>query len=71
MGVNEIVSQALELKANDRFKVVDEILKSLDKPDTEIDKIWAIESQNRLEAYRKGNLETVSEEDFFSYKYED
>ena len=69
MGVNEIVSQALELKANDRFKVVDEILKSLDKPDSEIDKIWADESQNRLAAYRRGELETVSEEEFFSYKY--
>lgn len=70
MSVNEVIEQALELKANDRFKIVDEILKSLDKPDEEIDQIWADESANRLEAYRSGELETVSEEEFFSYNYE-
>jgi len=70
MSVNQIIEQALELKVNDRFKIVDEILKSLDKPDTQIDNIWAEESQSRLNAYRKGELETVSEEEFFSYNYE-
>ncbi|MEA2049173.1 MAG: addiction module protein [Campylobacterota bacterium] len=69
MSVNEVLKQALELKADDRFKIVDEILKSLDKLDEEIDEIWTNESISRLEAYRKGSLETVSEEDFFNYKY--
>lgn len=71
MGVNELLNQALRLKANDRFKIVDELLKSLDKPDEEIDTVWANESQNRLEAYKRGEIGTVSEEEFFSYKYED
>jgi len=70
MSVNEVLEQALELKANDRFKIVDEILKSLDKPDNEIDEIWTNESISRLEAYRKGELDTVTEEEFFNYKYE-
>ena len=70
MSVNEVIEQALELKANDRFKIVDEILKSLDKPDEEMDQIWADESKNRLDAYRNGKLKTVSEEEFFSYNYE-
>ncbi|MEA2018990.1 MAG: addiction module protein [Campylobacterota bacterium] len=70
MSVNEVLEQALELKANDRFKIVDEILKSLDQPDEEMDEIWANESISRLEAYRRGELETVSEQDFFSYKYD-
>lgn len=71
MSVNEVLEQALELKANDRFRIVDEILKSLDKPDDEIDQVWANESVNRLNTYRQGNLKTVSQEEFFSFKYED
>ena len=70
MSINEILEQALELKANERSKLIDELLKSLDKPDKEIDDIWAEESDKRLEAYRKGELNTVSEEEFFNYKYE-
>ena len=69
MSVNEVLQQALELKANDRFKIVDEILKSLDKPDTQIDETWANEADKRIESYRKGELETVTEEDFFNYAY--
>lgn len=70
MSINEILEQALELKANERSKLVDELLKSLDKPDEEIDEIWAQEADKRLEAYRRGELKTVSEEDFYNYKYE-
>lgn len=70
MSINEVLEQALELEANERSKLVDELLKSLDKPDEEIDQIWADESVNRLESYRKGELDIVSEEEFFNYKYE-
>jgi putative addiction module component (TIGR02574 family) len=70
MSVSEVIEQALELKTNERFRVVDEILKSLDKPDIEIDSIWADEAERRLSAFRQGKLATVSEEEFFSYKYD-
>lgn len=69
MSVHELLEQALDLKASDRFIIVDELIKSLDKPDQEIEAIWANESENRLEAYRKGELKTVSEEEFFNYEY--
>jgi hypothetical protein len=32
----------------------------LDKPDPEIDRIWAVESRKRWLAYKAGKLETVS-----------
>jgi len=32
MSINDILQQALQLKANERSKLVDELLKSLDKP---------------------------------------
>ncbi|MEA3353124.1 MAG: addiction module protein [Campylobacterota bacterium] len=65
MSVNEVLEQALELKVNERSKLVDELLKSLDKPDEEIDEIWVVEADKRLEAYRRGELKAVPMEDIF------
>ena len=65
MSINEVLEQALELKANERSKLIDELLKSLDKPDVEIDEIWADEANNRLEAYRKGEIKAVPMENIF------
>lgn len=70
MSINELLEQALELKAIERSKLIDELLKSLDKPDQEVDKVWENEANKRLESYRKGEVEILSEEEFFNYKYE-
>lgn len=69
MGKNEILEQALHLKANERFLLVEELLKSLDTPDENINKIWEDEANKRVDAFKKGELETVSEKDFFDYEY--
>ena len=69
MSKNEVLELALHLKASERFLIIDELLKSLDKPDKEIDEIWEDEALNRLKAYDDGKLETVSEEEFFNYEY--
>ncbi|MBD3789676.1 MAG: addiction module protein [Campylobacterales bacterium] len=66
MSINDILQQALQLKANERSKLVDELLKSLDKPDEEIEKIWADEAQKRLKAYREGKLKTVPMQEVFA-----
>ena len=34
-----------------------------------IDKIWDEESIKRTEAYKKGELETISSDEFFNYEY--
>jgi len=34
-------------------------------PDPQIEKIWALETERRLKAYRAGELKTVSFEDVF------
>ena len=69
MGKNEILEQALHLKANDRFLLIEELLKSLDKPDENINKIWEEEANRRVDLHKDGKLETVSEKDFFDYEY--
>lgn len=57
MSSKDIFEQALKLKPDERFTVVEGLLKSLDEPDKELDKIWAEEAEKRLEAYREGSLE--------------
>ena len=34
-----------------------------------IDKIWDEESIKRAEAYKKGELDTISSDEFFNYEY--
>ena len=65
MSINELLEQALTLNVNERTKLIDELFKSIDKPDEEIDQIWADEADKRLEAYRKGEIKVVPMEDIF------
>jgi len=65
MSSKEILEQALKLKADERFIVVEGLLKSLDEPDLSLDVIWAEEAERRLRAYRAGKLEGVPMEDIF------
>lgn len=61
----DILEQALKLKPNERFLVVEGIIKSLDEPDSSLDAIWANEAEKRLKAYRAGNLEGIPIEEVF------
>lgn len=67
MSKNEVLELALHLKADEKFLIIDALLKSLDKPDKNIDDVWEDEAISRLKAYDEGKLETVSEEEFFNY----
>ncbi|OQW97819.1 MAG: addiction module protein [Desulfobacteraceae bacterium A6] len=61
----EILKQALKLKPDERFMVVEGLIKSLDEPDSLLDSIWAEEAEKRLNAYRAGNLEGIPMEEIF------
>ena len=65
MSRKEILEQALSLKPEDRFMIVEGLIESLDHPDQTIDEIWAKEAEKRLDAYRKGDLEGVPMDDIF------
>ena len=49
MSINELLEQALTLNVNERTRLIDELFKSIDKPDEEIDQIWVDEANKRLE----------------------
>ena len=65
MNSQEILKQALELKPQEKFLVLEGLLESLDMPDKDIDKIWYEESGKRLKAYRNGKLEGIPMEEIF------
>jgi len=65
MGSKEILEQALQLKPDERFILVEGLLKSLDEPDYDLDAIWVEEAEKRLKAYRAGELEGIPMEEIF------
>ena len=66
MRGKDILKEALNLEPVEKFIVVEGLLKSLDEPDSELDKIWADEAERRLEAYRDGKLKGITMEEIFN-----
>lgn len=62
----DILKEAIQLEPTEKAKLVDQLITSLDKPDKEIDKLWAEESESRLDAYKQGKLKAVSLEEVLS-----
>jgi putative addiction module component (TIGR02574 family) len=50
---------AKDLPPEDRLEIVDQILASLDEPDQAIDAMWAKEAEDRLAAYRRGEIRAI------------
>ncbi|KAF0144571.1 MAG: hypothetical protein FD156_1746 [Nitrospirae bacterium] len=58
----ELEARIQALPDNAKLEIVDSILMQLDKPDPEIDRVWAEEARSRWKAYKSGKLKTVSYE---------
>ena len=54
-----IVEQTSQLSANEKIELIDALLASVNKPDVEIDALWAKEAEDRLAAYSAGTLKTL------------
>jgi putative addiction module component (TIGR02574 family) len=67
---NKILNEVLKMSPADRVEIVDQLLKSLDKPDEKIDALWKEEAENRIDAYEAGNTQTVSVQEMLE-KYKD
>ena len=65
MGTKELLDEAMKLKPEERFSLVESLIKSLDEPDKKLDEIWAEEAGKRLKAYREGTLEGIPMEEMF------
>ena len=65
MDSKKVLEYALGLGPDERFSVVEGILRSLDQPDASLDAIWSEEAERRLLAYREGTLEGIPMEEVF------
>ena len=65
MGISEIITEAMRLKPQERYLIIEELVHSLDEPNKEIDNLWLQESIKRLAAYKSSSLKTVSYETVF------
>lgn len=52
-STDKLASEIKDLPDAEKLRLVDAILADLDKPDPEIDRIWADEARNRWASYKK------------------
>lgn len=61
--VDKLASEIKALPDAEKLRLVDVILADLDKPDPEIDRIWADEARKRWAGYKAGLIPSVSYEE--------
>ncbi len=60
----EILQKALALPPQDRAQILERLLASFENPpDPALDELWAREAEDRLDAYDRGELGSVSAEE--------
>ena len=59
MDIKELIEQAIALPVEERARVVDAMLRSLNSPQPEIDAQWATEAKRRLSELRFDKIEAV------------
>jgi putative addiction module component (TIGR02574 family) len=57
---DNIFKEALKLTPSERAQLIDKLISNLDKPDKEIDELWAREAEDRLDAYDQGRIKAIS-----------
>ena len=62
-AADTLSAQVIQLPLEEHMQVVERILDSLDsldKPDAALDALWAKEADDRLAAYRRGEVKAVA-----------
>ena len=65
--VAELVQRGRELPVEDRERLVDQLLESLNEPAAaELDAAWEVEIERRLSEYDSGAIQAVDAEEIFA-----
>ena len=59
-ATDNIFKKALTLSPSEKARLIDKLISSLDKPDKEIDELWAKEAEDRIDAYDQGKIKVIS-----------
>lgn len=65
MGRREIIELAMQLNPAERFAVAEELLRSVEQDDPNIDRLWLEEAERRLTAHRAGKSKGIPAEEIF------
>jgi putative addiction module component (TIGR02574 family) len=63
MDTKALLKEALHLRPPERLQLAEYLVNSLDKPDEEVEKAWAEESEKRYKAYKSGKVKTFQIEE--------
>lgn len=65
MKTSELIAEAVSLPVEERTRMVENLLSSLNPPETEVDKAWSSVARRRLDELRSGRVEGVPGEIVF------
>jgi putative addiction module component (TIGR02574 family) len=65
MSAKQLIDEAVSLPVEERALVVDSLLRSLNQPDSDIDRRWAAVAQRRLVEMRGGSVQGIPGENVF------
>jgi putative addiction module component (TIGR02574 family) len=65
-GMKEIIQEAAALPVEERAMVVDSLLRTLNPPDTEIEREWVKVAKRRLADLRSGRVKAISGDEVFA-----
>ena len=69
-GAEDIVSKAVALPIEIRARIIDQLLKSMNPTQKEIDKMWAEEAERRVGEIKSGKVKTIPGEEVFKKSYD-
>ena len=66
-NAEKVLQEALSLPPQDRAEILHRLLATFQEPpDAELDKLWAQEAEDRIDAFDRGELSSVSAEEVFA-----
>ena len=60
---DKLLKEALVLPIQEKLDLIEELIKSLDKPDPEIDERWKKETESRIDACDDGEISSITLEE--------
>ncbi|MFT4925531.1 MAG: hypothetical protein ACI8WB_001624 [Phenylobacterium sp.] len=65
MNMKELIDEVVSLPVEERALVVDSVLRSLNPPQSDIDKAWGTVAQQRLAQMKAGEVKSIPGEQVF------